>query len=58
MINWLKYSGATISITVNPYHWAWVPIIRNEADSAWEDNTFRISVFFLTVRIWIDDGSW
>ena len=58
MIEYLKYSGATISITVNPYHWAWVPIIRNVTDSAWEDNTFRISMLFLTIRIWIDDGSW
>lgn len=58
MMNWLKYSGATISITVNPYHWAWIPIIRYEVDDAWEDNTFRISALFLTIRIWIDDGSW
>ena len=58
MKNYLKYSGASISITLNPYHWAWVPIIGKEVEDTWETESFRVSVLFLTVRVWIDDGSW
>lgn len=58
MINYLKYSGVSICVTLNPYHWAWIPIARREQDLVWDDDTFRVSILFLTVRIWIDDGSW
>jgi hypothetical protein len=58
-INYLKYSGASVTMTVNPYHWAWIPVFFYGQEDVW-DNTksWRISVLFLTLRIWIDDGSW
>lgn len=57
MIDYLKYSGVSLCITFNPYHWAWTPIVRRE-EMQWDEDTFRASFLFLTLRIWIDDGSW
>mgnify|MGYP006290635175 CR=1 FL=1 len=56
-MNYLKYSGATICFTLNPYHWSWIPIANreNHFDS---DDTFRVSFLFLTIRFWIDNGDW
>jgi hypothetical protein len=46
-------------MTVNPCHWAWVPVFSYGQEDAWENTeTLRISILFLTVRIWIDNGSW
>ena len=59
MIDYLKYSGASVCATLNPYHWTWIPIAQRESNSStWNDDTFRVSFLFLTIRIWIDDGSW
>jgi hypothetical protein len=58
IINYLKFSGASVSIMFNPFHWAWMPIMRKEGDLAWDQETYRFSILFLTIRIWIDDGSW
>ena len=58
MINYLKYSGASISVTLNPYHWAWIPVVRKEHEMNWDTDAFVASILFLTIRIWIDDGSW
>ena len=59
LVNYLKYSGASVTMTVNPCHWAWVPVFFYGQEDAWENTeSLRISILFLTVRIWIDDGSW
>lgn len=58
LINYLKHSGASVSIMFNPYHWAWDPIMRKEGDPIWDQETYRFSILFLTIRVWIDDGSW
>ena len=58
MIDYLKYSGASICVTLNPYHWSWIPIAKREQELAWDDDTFRVSFLFLTIRIWIDNGEW
>jgi hypothetical protein len=59
IIDYLKYSGAVITMTLNPYHWAWIPVVRfDETNEVWTNDTFRISILFLTIRFWIDDGSW
>lgn len=57
-LNYLKYSGASIIITVNPFHWAWFPNIKREKELVWDSDTFKVSVLFLTVRLWIDNGDW
>ena len=59
IINYLKYSGASIIITVNPLHWAWIPVFRRGSNEIWDyAETWAISFLFLTFRIWIDDGKW
>jgi hypothetical protein len=60
MINWLKYSGASVSVTLNPYHWSLVPFARSIA-SEWElpnERNYSVGWLFLTIRVWIDDGTW
>jgi hypothetical protein len=58
MMNYLKYSGASLSVTFNPYHWAWIPYARREQMTMLDDDTFVVSVLFLTFRLWIDNGEW
>jgi hypothetical protein len=57
ILNYLKYSGASVILTVNPFHWRIIPMyVKNQE---WgEENTHAVSWLFLTVRVWLDDGSW
>ena len=60
MLKWIRYSGLAVIFTLNPLHWTVVPgacKVYNE----WEgpnEWTGQASWLFLTVRVWIDDGSW
>jgi len=56
-MNWLKYSGATLSFTLNPYHWTIQCKYRKSAD-VWEQDDFVLQLGPLSVRVWIDDGNW
>jgi hypothetical protein len=61
MLKWLRYSGASVVITVNPLHWAWRPQAGRVFTTEWatpNEQTWQMAWLFLTVRIWIDDGSW
>ena len=57
---WLLYSGISVIITVNPLHWRLTPcVVQNLNEWAGpNERTWSVSWLFLTVRIWIDDGSW
>ncbi len=57
MINYLKYSGASVIITVNPFHWRLTPRIYKD-NNGWDDETYCFTFLFLTLRIWIDNGDW
>jgi hypothetical protein len=60
MFKWLRYSGASVIITVNPLHWRWKPWTTNFVDE-WigpNERTVTMGWLFVTVRLWIDDGSW
>ena len=60
MFKWIRYSGASVIVTLNPLHWYWKIWARQERPE-WNgpnEKTWAISCLFLTVRIWIDDGSW
>jgi len=57
MIKWLKYSGATLAITFNPYHWGFEFKFRKSAD-VWEQDHFSIKLLFLSFRFWLDNGDW
>jgi hypothetical protein len=55
--NYLRYSGVSVSITINPFHWNVIP--RYFVSNEWpNENTKAVSWLFLTIRFWIDDGSW
>jgi hypothetical protein len=57
IINYLKYSGASVIITINPLHWRLLPHYGRSQE--WdEEHTHVVSWAFLTIRFWIDDGSW
>jgi hypothetical protein len=61
MLKWLRYSGMSVTITVNPLHWRRVPRIGPTFIDEWvgpHERAYIASWLFLTVRIWIDDGSW
>jgi hypothetical protein len=57
IIDYLKYSGASVSITLNPWHWS--PIPKYFKNQEWgEENTHTVSWLFVTLRVWIDNGEW
>ena len=61
MFKWIRYSGATVTITVNPLHWRRVPQAREAFIDEWvgpHEQAWVASWLFVTVRIWTDDGSW
>lgn len=57
-LDYLRYSGISISITLNPFHWSYIPRIYRSEKDAWDTDARWISFLFLTIRIWMDDGSW
>ena len=60
MSKWIKYSGTSIILTLNPLHWSLVPRAY-KAYNEWagpNEWTGQVTWLFLTVRVWIDDGSW
>ena len=60
MSKWLRYSGVSVIIALNPLWWRVLPWLRREVNE-WagpKERTWSVSWLFLTVGIWIDDGSW
>jgi len=56
-MNWLRYSGCNIILKLNPFHWR-LHCAYNKTNEAWETDAFVLELLPLTIRIWIDDGSW
>lgn len=60
-MNWIRYSGASIALTLNPLHWTYCPQAGKAFTGEWagpNERSYYASCLFLTVRVWIDDGSW
>ena len=60
-MKWIRYSGASVIVILNPLHWRWVPQARHERGVEWpspNENTYMVSWLFLTVRAWTDNGDW
>lgn len=57
LMKYFLYSGLSIIFQLNPVQWSFVPKFTKE-QSPWDDNAYIFSFLFLTVRLWIDDGSW
>lgn len=57
---WFLYSGASVSVTLNPLHWRWRPWSQRDWVE-WagpNEHSWSCGFLFLTIRIWVDDGSW
>jgi hypothetical protein len=57
IINYLKYSGITITLRLNPFHWR-VSCAFNKTNEVWTQDIFVIELLMFTVRAWVDDGEW
>jgi hypothetical protein len=60
MLKWIKYSGASVILALNPLHWSLVPKVYKTYNEWAGPNEWTGSVTWLglTIRVWIDDGSW
>lgn len=61
MLDWIRYSGAVVSVTVNPCHWQWVPCATRDDNQGWlgpNERTWILGWLMVSVRIWIDNGNW
>ncbi len=34
-LKWIRYSGASVIVTLNPVHWRWLPQARHEKTVEW-----------------------
>jgi hypothetical protein len=57
MIKWLRYSGCNITLKLNPFHWRFSCKYMS-TNEAWEVDHLSLELFPITIRVWIDDGSW
>lgn len=59
LYNWLRYSGAVITIHFNPLHWWVLPHWdRHKSEMGERDMRWTFKFLFLKVIFWIDDGRW
>jgi hypothetical protein len=59
MWKWLRYSGFSVILTGNPLHWRWIPVARKEPEDIWQAaHNWTAGWLFLTLRVYVDDGSW
>jgi hypothetical protein len=56
--DYLRYSGVSITFNLNPFHWHFIPRTFKSDKDAWDTDAWSVSFLFLTIRFWIDDGSW
>lgn len=57
---YIRYSGMSIIFSLNPLYWKILPWFRREINELATENerTYSLTFLFLTIRVWIDDGSW
>jgi hypothetical protein len=61
LLDWIRYSGVSVIFHLNPLHWKVGPWLRDETNQEWpspKERTWAMGFLFLTIRVWIDDGSW
>ena len=60
MMNWIRYSGITVSLNINPCHWYWLPVARAEHNAEWGSpwRQWRAGWLFVSIMLYLDDGSW
>ena len=55
--NYLKYSGCTITLKLNPFHWR-LNCEMHRTNEVWEQDFFYLELLPITIKVWFDDGSW
>jgi len=57
---YLRYSGISVIIAVNPLWWKVLPWWRNETTQEFgsAEHTWAVGFLGVTVRIWVDCGDW
>lgn len=57
---YVRYSGLSIIVSLNPLWWKVLPWFRDETTQEWgaAERTYALGFLGITIRIWIDDGSW
>ena len=62
IVKWLCNSGLSVTITLNPVNWQWVPDVGVYAKNhEWPDIHWwscNANWLCISIGIWIDDGSW
>ena len=60
LYNYLKYSGVSVIISLNPFQCRYLPWFRNESNNEWgsSEYTYAFGFLALTIRFWIDNGEW
>ena len=60
ILDYLKYSGLTVTIVLNPFHWSWIPkmspILDTITDGEMDGTMF--SFLFIRISCWVDNGDW
>jgi hypothetical protein len=57
-MKWLRYSGISLGITVNPFHWTFAARVIEPTDMDPCLYGFYVSAGFIWLRFWIDNGEW
>jgi hypothetical protein len=57
IIKYLKYSNVKAIFSLNPLHWNYIPLFRKN-NEVWGEFNYFVSFLFLTITVFIDDGSW
>jgi hypothetical protein len=57
---WLRYSGISVKLNLNPCHWYLIPFAKSEHNSEWGSpwRSWRTGWICLTIQLFLDDGSW
>lgn len=60
LLNYLRYSGVSIIVSLNPLWWKAWPWFREETNNEFgsAERTWAMGFLGLTIRIWVDRGDW
>lgn len=59
LVDWLRYSGATVTLHLNPLYWWVIPSLQRRTNELGErDRRWEFKFLFLKINVWIDDGRW
>lgn len=57
LVNWIRYSGAVITLIVNPLYWKMYPRASKTYDF-YDKPRYEFKFLFLAVVVWFDKGDW